>query len=131
MTLTAPSPVQSPDAPNDRLLGGRAASLAAHRARYPQPPAPRRGGRADLIAALPPRCVAGEEHALVSWVDGGLAKPTYGRVYEAGIQGRPTLVDNAETLAHLAQIACFGPDWFRRIGTVDEPGTMLCTVSGA
>jgi NADH:ubiquinone oxidoreductase subunit F (NADH-binding) len=84
------------------------------------------------ILTVPARYVAGEESALVHLVNGGEAKPTATppRVFEKGVGGRPTLVDNVETLAHVAQILQWGPEWFRSAGTQEEPGTMLVTVSG-
>ena len=81
----------------------------------------------------PTRYVAGEETALVQFINGGPAKPTFTppRPFERGVGGRPTLIQNVETLAHLALIARFGADWYREIGTEDEPGSTLVTVGGA
>ena len=84
------------------------------------------------VVGTPSQFVAGEETALVHWLNGGEAKPTMvpPRPFERGVRGRPTLVHNVETLAHLALIARFGADWFRGIGTAEDPGTRLLTVSG-
>jgi NADH:ubiquinone oxidoreductase subunit F (NADH-binding) len=83
------------------------------------------------VAATPSRYVSGESSALVQWLDGGPAVPTLGSAHDRGVDGRPTLVQNVETLAHLAQIACHGAEWFRSAGTAEDPGTTLVTVSGA
>ena len=85
------------------------------------------------IHHLPDRYVASEETALVHWLNGGEAKPVHTppRPFERGVGRRPTLVDNVETLAHIALIARYGPDWFRQAGTADAPGTMLATICGA
>jgi NADH:ubiquinone oxidoreductase subunit F (NADH-binding) len=85
------------------------------------------------IFDAPARFLAGEESALASRVNGGPARPRFKppMVFERGVAGRPTLVHNVETLAHLALIARFGPDWFRAAGTGDEPGSMLCTLHQA
>jgi NADH:ubiquinone oxidoreductase subunit F (NADH-binding) len=50
---------------------------------------------------------------------------------ERGLRRRPTLVQNPETLAHIALIARHGPNWFRSIGPPSHPGSALVTVSGA
>jgi NADH:ubiquinone oxidoreductase subunit F (NADH-binding) len=86
----------------------------------------------ELIDA-PARFLAGEESALVASINGGAARPSFKgrRVFERGIGGRPTLVQNVETLAHLALIARHGGAWFRSVGTQHEPGSMLCTVRDA
>jgi NADH:ubiquinone oxidoreductase subunit F (NADH-binding) len=93
----------------------------------------RREAAALRLVTVPSRYVAGEETALVHWLNGGPAKPTRTppRPFQRGVEGLPTLVDNVETLAHLAQIIRFGPHWFRQLGTPDEPGGALFTISGA
>jgi NADH:ubiquinone oxidoreductase subunit F (NADH-binding) len=85
------------------------------------------------VVGAPPRFLAGQESALASRLSGGAALPgfTPPRVFERGVNGRPTLVQNVETLAHLALIARYGAGWFRAAGTPDEPGTMLCTLRQA
>ena len=83
--------------------------------------------------AIPDGFVAGEETALVQFLNRGVAKPTFTPPlpFERGVGKAPTLVQNVETLAQLALIARFGPDWFREVGTADEPGSVLVTISGA
>jgi NADH:ubiquinone oxidoreductase subunit F (NADH-binding) len=85
------------------------------------------------LEEAPNRYVAGEESALVHWLNGGEARPTFvpPRPFEKGVGGRPTLVDNVETLAHLGLIGRFGAPWFRALGTDDDPGSTLLTLSGA
>jgi NADH:ubiquinone oxidoreductase subunit F (NADH-binding) len=83
----------------------------------------------DLVSA-PPRFLAGEESALASRVEGGSALPRFTppRIFERGVHGAPTLVQNVETLAQLALISRYGPAWFRAFGTDAEPGSMLTTL---
>jgi NADH:ubiquinone oxidoreductase subunit F (NADH-binding) len=85
------------------------------------------------LRAAPDRFVAGEESALVNWLNGGPAKPAFvpPRPFERGVRGRPTLVHNVETLANIALIARYGSDWYREVGSHDEPGSMLVTLGGA
>jgi NADH:ubiquinone oxidoreductase subunit F (NADH-binding) len=82
---------------------------------------------------VPDGFVAGEETALIQFLNRGVAKPTSTPPlpFERGVGRAPTLVQNVETLAQLALIARFGPDWFRTVGTWEEPGSALVTISGA
>jgi NADH:ubiquinone oxidoreductase subunit F (NADH-binding) len=77
--------------------------------------------------------VAGQASAVVRWIQRGVPAPTATppRLAQRGLHGAPTLVQNVETLAHLALIARYGAAWFRSAGTSAEPGTMLVTVAGA
>jgi NADH:ubiquinone oxidoreductase subunit F (NADH-binding) len=85
------------------------------------------------VIAGPARYVAGEASAAVSYISGGPAIPvtTPPRVSGRGVNGRPTMLSNAETYAHIGLIARHGPEWFRSVGTASEPGTLLLTVTGA
>lgn len=94
------------------------------------------GGREALRIEVAPAArgfVAGEASAVVNWVQGDAPLPrvTPPRLVERGVGNRPTLVQNVETLAQLALVARHGADWYRGLGTVEEPGSMLVTLSGA
>jgi len=99
--------------------------------------AERRRARLDPVPVkvhtLPHHFVSSEETSLVNWLNGGDARPlaTPPRPFEKGVGKRPTLIDNVETLAHLALIARYGSVWFRESGSPRAPGTTLVTVSGA
>jgi NADH:ubiquinone oxidoreductase subunit F (NADH-binding) len=85
-----------------------------------------------VLSTAPEGYVVGHESALVSHLNGGAPKPTFSppMPFERGVRRRPTLVNNAETLAHVALIARHGPRWFRQLGLPDQPGSTLVTLSG-
>ena len=85
------------------------------------------------VTGIPGRYVASEQSSIVQHLNGGPAKPTFAppRPHERGVRGLPTLVNNVETLAHLALIARYGDHWFRSAGLPSAPGSTLVTVSGA
>ena len=97
----------------------------------------RRGARLDPLAIevveAPDRFLAGQESAVVNVLNGtrrGL--PSFvgvQSVRDRGVEGRPTLVQNVETLAHVALIARYGAQWFKGVGTHEWPGTMLLTLT--
>lgn len=82
------------------------------------------------VRAVPSRYVAGEETALISFLGGGPAVPRLRPPFpsDSGLFGRPTLVQNVETLAQVAQAAVLGADQFRAAGTPEAPGTGLFSV---
>jgi NADH:ubiquinone oxidoreductase subunit F (NADH-binding) len=107
-------------------VGGehRAGVEALHRALAERPHRERRHIR---VVEAPPGYVAGEATAAVQFLNSGVALPasTPPRPFEAGVGGRPTLVQNVETLAAVALIARHGDAWYR------EHGTCLVTVTGS
>jgi NADH:ubiquinone oxidoreductase subunit F (NADH-binding) len=106
-----------------RALGERGGSGGAERV----------GGVHIQLRPVPDRYVAGHESALVNHLSGGPALPTFTppRPFERGVRGRPTLVCNVETLAHLALIGRYGSAWFRELGTPEQPGSALVTLAGS
>ena len=104
------------------------AALAERRARGLDP-------IAIELAESPDTFISGQESAVVNALGGRRgAVPSFvglTTIRERGVGGRPTLVQNVETLAHVALVARFGADWFRGVGTAQNPGTMLLTVDAA
>jgi NADH:ubiquinone oxidoreductase subunit F (NADH-binding) len=96
--------------------------------------AERRGDPVRIrVQTVPDAFVTGEETALLNALERGVAKPSVKPPYpfERGLNGAPTLVQNVETLAHIALIARFGASWFRSAGSAESPGTALVTLGGA
>ena len=94
----------------------------------------RHGDGVDFqLAAGPEGYVMGEESAVVHYLNGGAAIPTFipPRPFERGYRGRPTLIQNPETLAQIALVARYGDHWYRELGTEADPGSALVTISGA
>jgi NADH:ubiquinone oxidoreductase subunit F (NADH-binding) len=97
----------------------------------------RRAARVDSVRfelfAAAERFLTGQETALMAQINGGLPRPSFipPRPTERGVRRRPTLVQNVETLAHLALIARHGAEWYRQLGTDAETGSTLVTVVGA
>lgn len=94
--------------------------------------AERREGRRIRVVEAPKTFIAGEAGAVVNRIANGIALPVdhRSRLSESGFKGRPTLVLNVETLAHMALIARYGATWFRTEGSERDPGTRLLSVSG-
>ncbi|MEK6589281.1 MAG: NADH-ubiquinone oxidoreductase-F iron-sulfur binding region domain-containing protein [Nitrospinota bacterium] len=94
------------------------------------------GGNFSLdiyIHKCPNKYVAGEETAMIEVIEGRAAKPWQKPPYypaKRGLYGKPTLVNNTETLSNIPTIILRGGKWFSRLGTKKSPGTMLFTLSG-
>ncbi|HJU03599.1 MAG TPA: NADH-ubiquinone oxidoreductase-F iron-sulfur binding region domain-containing protein, partial [Nitrospiraceae bacterium] len=78
------------------------------------------------------RYICGEETALLNSLEGKRAipraKPPYPQV--SGLWGKPTIVQNVETLYNVPHIVTHGADWYRRLSRGKDGGTKLYGVSG-
>jgi len=76
--------------------------------------------------------VCGEETVILESIEGRRAVPRLRPPFptERGLWGRPTVINNVETLCNLPDLFRFGVDWFRDVGSADAPGTKLISLSG-
>lgn len=76
--------------------------------------------------------ICGEETALIESIEGkpGLprSRPPFPTTH--GLWGKPTLVNNVETLANVPPIIQYGPEWYGTLGTPSSPGTKVYTIMG-
>lgn len=76
--------------------------------------------------------VCGEETALIHSIEGKRGEPTTKPPFpaESGVWGKPTIVNNVETLANIPVIINRGGDWFKQIGTEKSSGTKVFALAG-
>ena len=76
--------------------------------------------------------VCGEETALLESIEGKRGQPRVKPPYPAqsGLWGKPTLINNVETYANIAQIILKGADWYSSIGTENSKGTKVFALGG-
>ncbi len=76
--------------------------------------------------------VCGEETALLDSMEGKRGEPRFKPPFPgvSGLWGKPTIINNVETLASIPAIMVKGPQWYKTLGTPKCPGTKLFTLSG-
>lgn len=76
--------------------------------------------------------VCGEETALIHSIEGERGQPRIRPPYptEAGLWGKPTVINNVETFANIPAVINYGADWFSRIGTPKSGGTKVFALAG-
>jgi len=84
----------------------------------------------EMVAA-PHNYVAGEDTAVLEVIEGKNPLPRQKPPFPVtvGLFGKPTSVNNVETLANVAPILLRGPDGYRKFGTPDSPGTMIFSLN--
>jgi len=85
-----------------------------------------------VIKKEPGAFVCGEETALINTLEGKRGMPQLKPPYPttAGLFGKPTVINNVETLMNVPLIMQNGPEWFRSLGTENSPGTKVFAVAG-
>jgi len=85
-----------------------------------------------VIRKEPGAFVCGEETALISTLEGKRGMPQLKPPYPvaSGLSGKPTVINNVETLMNIPLIMQNGPEWFRATGTENSPGTKVFAVAG-
>ncbi len=76
--------------------------------------------------------VCGEESALLESAEGKRGEPRFKPPFpvEKGYLGRPTIINNVETLCAAVKILYFGSEWYRTMGTENSKGTKVLSISG-
>ncbi len=76
--------------------------------------------------------VCGESSALIASIEGRVGEPRSKHVHatESGLWGRPTVLNNVETLANVPHIVNKGGEWFASIGTKESKGTKVFSLAG-
>ena len=84
------------------------------------------------IKVEPGAFVCGEETALINSLEGKRGMPQLKPPYPttSGLTGKPTVINNVETVMNVPLIMQNGPEWFRSIGTETSPGTKVFAISG-
>jgi len=93
------------------------------------------GAERIQVVTGPDAYLFGEETGMLEVIEGNLPMPRIVKPFEQGLHGtstmpNPAIVNNVETLSHVAHILAEGPEWFRQAGTDTSPGTMIFTVVG-
>ena len=76
--------------------------------------------------------ICGEETALLESLEGKVGQPRSRPPFPAqvGLYGKPTVINNVETLANVPPIVLNGAEWYRQFGTDKSPGTKIFCLSG-